>query len=248
VKSPDALKHLPTAEKRRTLSTVLAVEQPRLSPSRAGGRLVIPIVLPHVILDVHEITGEMRTGLFVANNPINYYDPLGLWGIQFGNFNIGYGNPNLAFDSSSWNDLQQGASATADGLLTAVTANGLFGTFNPNVFRDNYDPCDSTLQWSHGLGEFAGTLLTIYAGGPQGSLFGDTQTVTHFGSDTLQAGDWVMTGPPSLRNWVMSGMNNAPWNYVTTTVSRSALSPAANEAGTIISTVKTAIGQRIYTP
>jgi hypothetical protein len=57
---------------------VLAVEQPRLSPSRAGGRLAIPIVLPQVILDVHEITGEMRTGLFVRNNPINLFDPLGL--------------------------------------------------------------------------------------------------------------------------------------------------------------------------
>jgi hypothetical protein len=57
------------------------VEQPRLSPSRAGGRLAIPIVLPQVILDVHEITGEMRTGLFVGNNPINEIDPLGLWSV-----------------------------------------------------------------------------------------------------------------------------------------------------------------------
>ncbi len=61
---------------------MLAVEQPRLTPSRqsrrADGRLALPIVLLPVILDVHEVTGRMRTGLFVANNPIDYVDPLGL--------------------------------------------------------------------------------------------------------------------------------------------------------------------------
>ncbi len=46
---------------------------------RAGGRLAIRIVLPPVILDVHEVSGEVRIGLFVANNPINYVDPLGLF-------------------------------------------------------------------------------------------------------------------------------------------------------------------------
>ncbi len=35
---------------------------------------------------------------FVYNNPGRYVDPNGLWGIQFGNFNFGYGNPNYAFD------------------------------------------------------------------------------------------------------------------------------------------------------
>jgi len=55
------------------------VEQPRLTPSRIAPRQSIPIVLPHVILDVHEVTGAVRIGLFVANNPINEVDPLGLF-------------------------------------------------------------------------------------------------------------------------------------------------------------------------
>jgi len=54
------------------------VEQPRLTPSRIAQRQSIPIVLPPVILDVHEVSGQVRIGLFVANNPINNIDPLGL--------------------------------------------------------------------------------------------------------------------------------------------------------------------------
>ncbi|NMD20771.1 MAG: hypothetical protein GYA76_10995 [Verrucomicrobia bacterium] len=54
---------------------------------------------------------------FNYNNPVNFVDPNGLWGIQFGDFNIGYGNPNLAFDNDSWMDLANGAAATMDGLI-----------------------------------------------------------------------------------------------------------------------------------
>ena len=39
---------------------------------------------------------------FNYNNPVNFVDPNGLWGIQFGDFNIGIGNPTLAFDNDSW--------------------------------------------------------------------------------------------------------------------------------------------------
>jgi RHS repeat-associated protein len=82
---------------------------------------------------------------FVYNSPLNYVDPDGLWGIQFGDFNIGYGNPNLAFDSDSWNDIGQGAQATLDGIIP-------FG--DPFMNNGGYDPCDKTLAASRALGQF----------------------------------------------------------------------------------------------
>jgi hypothetical protein len=65
---------------------VLAVEQRTAGcPSSRVQRQRIPIVLPPVILDVHEVTGEVRNGLFVGNNPINRVDPYGLtWALFSG--------------------------------------------------------------------------------------------------------------------------------------------------------------------
>jgi RHS repeat-associated protein len=65
------------------------------------------------------------------NDPVNEVDPLGLWGVQFGNFNIGYGNPNYAFDSSSWYDVANGAAAVADGLLPQPYFQDLYQNGNP---------------------------------------------------------------------------------------------------------------------
>jgi len=110
---------------------------------------------------------------FNYNDPLNYVDPNGLWGIQFGGFNIGWGDPNLAFDWDSWGDLGQGVAATADGLLDAATFNGGFGLFDPGVFSrlGAYDPCDPLLRTSRGLGEFGGALL-LAGSGPRGPVFG----------------------------------------------------------------------------
>jgi hypothetical protein len=68
---------------------------------------------------------------YVANNPINKIDPLGLWGVQFGNVNIGWGNPNYAFDNSSWNDVANGAAAVADGLLPQPYFQDLYQNGDP---------------------------------------------------------------------------------------------------------------------
>jgi RHS repeat-associated protein len=88
---------------------------------------------------------------FVYNSPLNYVDPDGLWGIQFGDFNIGWGDPNLAFDSDSRDDLGRGAQATLDGIIP-------FG--DPFMNNGGYDPCDETLAASRALGQFGRDVYT----------------------------------------------------------------------------------------
>jgi len=63
---------------------------------------------------------------YVGNNPVNLIDPLGLWGIQFGNFNIGFGNPSYVFDSEVWDQ-------TSDSVHTGLDA---IGAFEPTPFAD----------------------------------------------------------------------------------------------------------------
>jgi hypothetical protein len=75
---------LPTARKKGNLNAVTAVApEPVFSFSRSPEPLkesAVPILLPPVILDVYEVTGKVRTGLFVGNNPVNRVDPHGLVG------------------------------------------------------------------------------------------------------------------------------------------------------------------------
>jgi RHS repeat-associated protein len=88
----------------------------------------------------------LNSYLYVANDPVNYFDPNGLWGIQFGNVNLGVGDPNLAFNAESWDEIGQGAQAVLDGIIPFA-----------DPFRNNggYDPCDKSLKWSKRLGAFA---------------------------------------------------------------------------------------------
>ena len=63
---------------------------------------------------------------YVGNNPINRVDPLGLWGIAFGNnngssyFNIGWGNPSLYFSPNSVYDVGQPPQAVEDAARFAT--------------------------------------------------------------------------------------------------------------------------------
>lgn len=84
---------------------------------------------------------------FTYNNPVNFVDPNGLWGIQFGDFNIGWGDPNLAFDNDSWMDLANGAAATADGLIP-------FG----DPFADLYQNGDIWSDDNQGLSDYERSL------------------------------------------------------------------------------------------
>jgi RHS repeat-associated protein len=97
--------------------------------------------------------GGINHYAYADNKPINEVDPLGLWGIAFGNnsgssyFNLGIGNPSLYFSPSSLSDAGQGAEAFADGINP-------FG--NPFANNGYYDPCDSALQDSRHIGTVTG--------------------------------------------------------------------------------------------
>jgi RHS repeat-associated protein len=132
---------------------------------------------------------------FVYNSPLNYVDPDGLWGIQFGDFNIGWGNPNLAFDWDSWNDLGQGTAATADGLIPF---------FDP--FKDKYDPCDPIFAYSYAGGEIAQNALLTAAGLRAASWLGGTR----FGHG-LNHNPYLRIGPGRLpRNGPFPPSTSAP--------------------------------------
>ena len=89
---------------------MLAVEQPRLTSSRSvldghtdeppplsARRLKkeIPIILPPLILDVYEVSGQVRNGILANGNPISYLDPFGLGAVG--------DNESTSWLSTGWN-------------------------------------------------------------------------------------------------------------------------------------------------
>ena len=195
------------------------------------------------------LSGGINLYAFCGDGPMERIDPFGLWGIWFGSIRLGNDEPWMIFDRSSLEDLKLGAAATADGVLSAATMNGLFGLFNPNVFDSYYDPCDQDIGVSHTLGSCSFSVLTIAFSIPQGIARGSSQVVTHWGPagvTELRSGDWVMTGGASFRNWVMAGAKTSRQGWqasITTTVPKASLRyPSGWEWW------KELIGQRVYKP
>lgn len=91
---------------------------------------------------------------FLKNVPTTSVDLNGLWGLQFGQFNVGVGDPNLAFDASSWGDLGQGVMACIDGIIPLG---------NPFANAGAYDQSDPVLVASRQLGTLARDLLLTAA-------------------------------------------------------------------------------------
>jgi RHS repeat-associated protein len=63
------------------------------------------------------LEGGLNLYEFCGNDPVNFRDPSGLWGVGFGDTLIGSGNPWLAFNNDSWEDLGRGAAAGIDGMI-----------------------------------------------------------------------------------------------------------------------------------
>ena len=88
----------------------------------------------------------------VYNDPINYIDPDGLWGIKFGNGrNWGFGDPSYAFDSDSWQDVANGAAAVADGLLPGDPFYDLYA--NGDIWDDESDGSSYADEYIDALNE-----------------------------------------------------------------------------------------------
>jgi RHS repeat-associated protein len=183
---------------------------------------------------------------FNYNDPISVVDPMGLWGIQFGDYNIGIGNPNLAFDDDSWMDLANGAAATMDGLIPVYDP--LADLYqNGDIWSDDYEPVSDwerdLFNQSHNRGEIAQACLlssTLFR-----PLTRARQPITHFGGP-LQPGSWVMTGGPTVRNWLMAGAKPnwlLPGNQTVATALPGTLRWPSGWQW-----IKGFLGQRIYSP
>ena len=177
------------------------------------------------------------------NAPNIFIDPNGLWGIQFGSFQIGWGNPNLVFNKESWMDLANGAAATLDGLIPfGDPLEDLYQ--NGNIWSDEYEPLseyESSLYENSKLGgEIAQFCLT--SAFPLRPFAALKQPITHWGGP-LRPGSWVMTGGPTVRNWIMAGAKWNPSKYTTATVPKSSLNWPSGWQW-----FKGLFGQRIYNP
>jgi len=158
------------------------------------------------------ISGGLNQYVFCANNPVNMKDPLGLWAWDHDWIQMGAGGLFGFYGrdaASSWMKTEQGAYATLDGLIP-------FG----DPFSGKYDGCDESLQLSKSFGKLSqGLLLSAIPFRPFTSTL---QQVTHWGPP-LQPGSWVMTGGPSIRNWIMSGAKYPYWQHEVTVIVDKAL-------------------------
>jgi RHS repeat-associated protein len=108
---------------------------------------------------------------YVSNNPVNLSDPLGLWGIGWGDgagnvsWNIGWGDPTLLFTPESGMDVSMAAAATLDGINP-------FG--DPLADIGAYDECDPAFRTSRMLGGLAALAYTGRLYVPPATLYHHT--------------------------------------------------------------------------
>jgi RHS repeat-associated protein len=94
---------------------------------------------------------------YVRNDPANFVDPTGLWGIGWGDgngnvsWNIGVGDPTFLFTPDSGMDISMAAAATLDGIIPFA---------DPFAGMGAYDPCDPAFRFSQGAGAFSRDVYT----------------------------------------------------------------------------------------
>jgi len=103
----------------------------------------------------------MNWYLYAVANPVSFIDPEGLDVV----LSIG-GQPWLAFDAGSVDQLGMSAGATLTGLATGLTG-GVAGALG----FDLTDPCDPYANLSKGMATFAGALLGAALVGPEQANF-----------------------------------------------------------------------------
>jgi RHS repeat-associated protein len=177
--------------------------------------------------------GGMNLYSYVDGSPIGTRDPSGK-------------SPDWDFWWETSKFVAKGEAAYLDGWIP-------FG--NPLAYIGAYDENCKIMQKARSDGEEWGSYSLIAAAlvvtpwlAPEGlALRGGIQTVTHWGPagmNALRAGDWVMTGGQSLRNFRLSGVQRYAFkNAITREVAKDSLSyPRGWEW------IKGLLGQRIYTP
>jgi hypothetical protein len=73
---------------------------------------------------------------FVYNNPGNFLDPDGLWGVQIGGINFGYGDPTYVFDGVDWDGYWGDVGDTLAGELKGAGSELSFGLYKPCYTSD----------------------------------------------------------------------------------------------------------------
>ncbi len=145
--------------------------------------------------------GGINLYAYCADDPINLFDPFGL-------------EPDD--DTSNMTRLQQFANAlTGNSVRNFGDAMGRYDAGKASA----WDVAKAGAKFGVQLGSagFAGaglgklalaggrSLLGWAAGGLENSAGGGLATVSRWGSEGLNPGDWVMKGPANLKNWIMSG-------------------------------------------
>ena len=189
---------------------------------------------------------------YAGNNPITGIDPEGAAGVWVGGLHLGDDKPWLVFDSGSLDQLGMSAGATAGGVITGLTG---------GLWRPNWNsPCDQYAGFSRGAGMVGGGALAMAGGMVAGDAIAGRLaaaadrmvTVSRWGREGIEAGDWVMKGPANWRNYVLSGK----WQPGLTNQFAPFSSGAAYEVpgpsltwpGGFWGPFKGTIGQRMYMP
>jgi len=68
---------------------------------------------------------------FNYNNAVNFLDPDGLWGVQIGGINFGWGDPTYDFDGVDWTGYWGDVGDTLAGEAKGAVANLSFGLYTP---------------------------------------------------------------------------------------------------------------------
>ena len=140
-------------------------------------------------------TAGLNLYAYVGNNPINDFDPLGLWA---------YFQPSTWFDGKgyqpgSWEDLNgQVAQAILDGLNP-------FGNFFMN--HGGYDPCDPALKTSRQFASIAGSAYLMRIPMPGFSAGGNSVIWSRSGEALAQASGRTMVSATPLGQYIQPIVN-----------------------------------------